>query len=209
MIALYSGVTGKLLKGSSIYGGTNIIGLGGLGASNPGIRANSTTAEVVRGDQAVYCDLRANSLHANVSMNAPGIGGFVYTDYTPIFTTTGTQPVAGNATGFGRVWRIGNLHLFMMSWTAGSTTTFGTGQFTFNFPTTMADATCHFLCRFAVAAGTGHWGWGQAASSTQWRLFYGQGTIVGMPHVAVTGTAPWTWAANCTIAAYGFYYGVN
>lgn len=209
-IPLYSGVTGKLIKGgSSLYagGGNSILGLGGLGAANPAIRANATTVEVVRGDQALYCDLRANNLYAQVSIGAPTIVGLTYVAYTPVLTTTATATTVGNATAFGRYWKIGDLHFFYAQWQMGSTSVMGTGQIRLSYPTTMSDASHHCLVRLANAAGTGHWAWGQAASGSIFNIFYGQGTLAGIPLAAVTPTAPFTWTAGAIIIAQGFYLG--
>ena len=54
--------------------------------------------------------------------------------YTPAWTSTGTAPAIGNGTLIGRYFRINKLVIASVTWTAGSTTTFGTGNYRISLP---------------------------------------------------------------------------
>lgn len=58
--------------------------------------------------------------------------------YTPAWTATGTQPSLGNGTIVGRWTQIGKTIMGYLNLVAGSTTTFGTGNFRFSLPGTIA-----------------------------------------------------------------------
>ena len=62
-----------------------------------------------------------------------------YTDtYTPVWTTSGTAPALGNGSLTGRFYRYDKFVFFSVAFVAGSTTTFGTGNFMFSTPTAVA-----------------------------------------------------------------------
>ena len=58
-------------------------------------------------------------------------------DYTPVWSTTGTAPSLGNGTLKGRYVLSGNVCTAEIELIAGSTTTFGTGQFQITLPFTV------------------------------------------------------------------------
>lgn len=65
------------------------------------------------------------------------INGFdAWTAYTPTWTASGTAPAIGNGTLSGRYARVNKLVLMSMRFTAGSTTTYGTGSYSFSLPIT-------------------------------------------------------------------------
>jgi hypothetical protein len=66
----------------------------------------------------------------NVSLGDVGAS----TSFTPVWTCSGTAPVIGNGTLTGAYWKVQNLIFFLITLTAGSTTTFGTGTYRFNLP---------------------------------------------------------------------------
>lgn len=57
-----------------------------------------------------------------------------WTTYTPVWSSAGTQPVIGNGTLQGTYLRVGKLTQVLINFKAGSTTTFGTGAWTFTLP---------------------------------------------------------------------------
>jgi hypothetical protein len=59
---------------------------------------------------------------------------FYSSNYTPVWTTTGTAPSLGNGTLTGRYTITGRLCTVQFKLTAGSTTTFGTGNFQITLP---------------------------------------------------------------------------
>ncbi|MFF1297916.1 MULTISPECIES: hypothetical protein [unclassified Streptomyces] len=57
-----------------------------------------------------------------------------WTTYTPTWTSTGTAPVLNNGTLTGRYMKIGRNVLIEINLIAGSSTTFGTGNYSFSLP---------------------------------------------------------------------------
>jgi len=95
--------------------------------------------------------------------------GDAWTAYTPAWTTTGTAPVLGNGTITGFYMSAGKLTQYKIRLTMGSTTTYGTGSFTFSLPVSgsvasydpMGSAVLHdasagarYLCIPWVVSGT-------------------------------------------------------
>jgi hypothetical protein len=67
--------------------------------------------------------------------------------YTPAWTSTGTAPVLNNGTLTGMYFRLNKLIIARATWTAGSTTTFGTGGYRISLPITTNGA--NFLTGYA------------------------------------------------------------
>ena len=65
---------------------------------------------------------------------AVGITG--WTAYTPTWGSSGTQPVLGNGTAAGEYCQFGKFFSAAFSVVAGSTSTFGTGNYSFVLPVT-------------------------------------------------------------------------
>lgn len=59
-----------------------------------------------------------------------------FTQYTPVWASSGTQPAIGNGTINGRYLQLGKLVYGTIVLTMGSTTTYGTGSYTFTRPIT-------------------------------------------------------------------------
>lgn len=121
-----------------------------------------------------------------------------WTTYTPTWTTSGVAPAIGNGTIPSRYVRISQrLAVVNINLQAGSTTTFGTGAWSFTLPASL----------------TAQLGWGAAgglvsdSSTSDWfpiQANFSGGTV--LPVVAkasgdcrlgaVTATVPMTWATN-------------
>lgn len=88
---------------------------------------------------------------------APG----TWTDYTPAWTSTGTAPAIGNAVVTARYLQPANSKLVIVNARIlfGSTSTFGTGGYSFSLPVTAA-TNCFRIgpayCRDASATSVGH-----------------------------------------------------
>lgn len=118
--------------------------------------------------------------------------------FTPTWTSTGTAPAIGNGTLTGRYFRVQKMVQVEILFKAGSTTTFGTGQYRFALPTGLsARAQLYgFMSRGIARAADvslGNTYIGQASfwdSSTDriYALFAGA--------FPVTSLAPFTWAVN-------------
>lgn len=150
--------------------------------------------------------LQAAALVADNALPTPA-----YTAYTPIWASSGTQPALGNGSLVGRYVRIGKFVHFTISLQPGSTTTFGTGTYTFSLPVTAVGNTAG-----AMALGTC---WSQQNSSAFWNaaqltLAGGSVTVATIqypttyPTSAATvygATAPWAWATSDRLNASGVY----
>ena len=60
--------------------------------------------------------------------------GEAWTSFTPVWTATTTNPVLGNGTFVGEYTRVNKLVFARFAFVAGSTTTYGTGDYRFDFP---------------------------------------------------------------------------
>jgi hypothetical protein len=118
-----------------------------------------------------------------------------YTDtYTPVWTTSGVAPVLGNGSLTGRFYRYDKFVFFSIAFVAGSTTTFGTGNFEFSTPTAVASNNNYGYQCVILDSGTA------------WitKLLGGNGPVAGLSDKflilddlgnAVTSTNPMTWSA--------------
>ncbi|MFF5186471.1 hypothetical protein ACFY30_22290 [Streptomyces sp. NPDC000345] len=79
-----------------------------------------------------------------------------WSTYTPTWTGSTTNPVVGNGTLIGRYQKIGRQVVGHINLTAGSTTTFGTGNYNFTLPFTAA-ASGAALVGTAMLLGTDRW----------------------------------------------------
>lgn len=62
--------------------------------------------------------------------------GAVSETFTPTWTSSGTQPAIGNGTLTGRYFRVQKLVFVQILFIAGTTTTYGTGDYRFALPVT-------------------------------------------------------------------------
>lgn len=121
--------------------------------------------------------------------------------YTPVWTTTGTAPAIGNGSINGRYIRIGAFVFISIRLVAGSTTTFGTGEWRITLPINRVGSsaeTC--LCQFSDAGTGTHPGLLLGASPTQMAPY-----TFTTPIGSVTNTSPFTWAVNDVLDASFFY----
>ena len=128
--------------------------------------------------------------------------------YTPVWTSSGTAPVIGNGTLTGGYRRIGQQVDFWLEFTAGSTTTFGTGSWRFSLPQVSYSSQWNFaheamLLDSGTAWYKGYYGVGVDANwDDKFELFNPTfSAIVGQ------GT-PYTFTTNDGIRVKGSYRGV-
>jgi hypothetical protein len=127
--------------------------------------------------------------------------------YTPAWTSTGTAPSAGNATLNGGYRRIGDQIDFWLQFQAGSTSTFGTGNYYFSLP-------------IATTIASGSFNFGYQAilldSGTAWiPNYYGIGTSDGQTakflvlnpatNAPIGATSPFTWTTSDALIVQGSY----
>jgi hypothetical protein len=129
--------------------------------------------------------------------------GKAWTAYTPGWTSTGTAPAIGNGTLTGRYLQLGALVIFSAEMVAGTTTTFGTGNYSLQLPVTGRAGTPAIFCsgvarddsttnRYLINAGIG--------GTMQVYAGAGTGAMVGL-----TGTVPFTFANLDSINLFGAY----
>lgn len=129
-----------------------------------------------------------------------GVGAF--TAYTPTWGSSGTQPTIGNGTIAGQYMKIGRLVVFSARMTAGSTSTYGTGTYSWTLPVSAAIGAGNvpsFYCSIVDASPATRYGrYGILASAT---------TVIFQTEAgaAVTPTAPMTWATSDSITIAGWY----
>ncbi|MCX4540504.1 hypothetical protein [Streptomyces sp. NBC_01565] len=132
------------------------------------------------------------------------IGGF-WASYTPTWSSTGTAPVLNNGTLTGRWARCGNVIFYMIKLTIGSTTSLGTGNYTFTLPVAVGSVTDFIGDAFAGDNSVG------SAGYSVGRAFLGAGGLVGayfgntVGASALTNANPMTWANGDRLWLSGFY----
>ena len=121
-------------------------------------------------------------------------------NYVPTWTSTGTQPVLNNGTLAGQFSVLGRAFIFTVTLTMGGTTTFGTGNYRWAPPITLAGYS-HTGSSFsndtgtAVRTGTLF----VDASNNTFRLYTSDATAAS----EYSNTVPHTWAATDTIQFSG------
>lgn len=127
-----------------------------------------------------------------------------WTSYTPTFTTSGTAPALGNGTLTGAWTCSGKTAHFRLKFTAGSTTTYGSGNLRFGLPATSNGETVCTAFLHDASAGNGYAADSVAhiAASTAFAGVY-VGSI-GSSNV-VTGVFPVTFATGDRIWVSGTF----
>jgi hypothetical protein len=122
-----------------------------------------------------------------------------WTSYTPAWTSTGTAPVLGNGTIFGRYKLVGKVCTANFEAVFGTTSTFGSGTWAFSVPFTAANPASSSANFTYMGAGRGH-------NATQWVT----GTVGVLKNTAVAriyshergtewnATTPQTWVGAST-----------
>lgn len=136
--------------------------------------------------------VRASELNALVdqinSLTAPG-----WTTYTPAWTSSGTAPAIGNGILTGKYRRATNSDFVIVTgeWQAGTTTTFGTGLYSFSVPLTAvlsANTGGPIGAVYLLDSGTA-----DRPGGTRWNSTTTIGLLSGATG-DVGATTPWTWA---------------
>lgn len=119
--------------------------------------------------------------------------------YTPVWTTTGTQPVLGDGVITGSYTLSGRTCTVELTLTAGATTTFGTGQFQISLPFPERSGTpdrANGIARLGDAGTSFYIGLCEVTSGTSTVVFYSNNS----PNL-VQSNSPFVWAANDYIRA--------
>lgn len=149
----------------------------------------------------------AADLNVQLRDNLKAIGD-PWTDWTPVWTAATTAVALGNGTLIGRYMNAGKLVAFIICLTAGSTTTFGTGQWRMTVPFTPK---------------TQHWRWSAACWDSSANATYPAGLYMlplgtiavltpnataGNAERSVSNTVPFTWATGDILTIHGTYEAV-
>jgi hypothetical protein len=123
--------------------------------------------------------------------------------YTPTWAASGTAVALGNGTLTGKWIRLGKTVHYRIQLTMGSTTTFGTGTYSFVLPTAAhADYTANMhmgngLALDSSGAVFNNLTAGWLSSTTVF--------VLGTANTSIGQTVPWTWAVSDKISIAGTY----
>jgi len=141
----------------------------------------------------------------NGSAWIPPLFNGAWNAYVPVWRSSGTAPAIGNGSLTGRFMQVGKTVFFSIHFVAGSTTTFGTGNYTVTLP----------VAAVALSARVGVYGNLTDISATTSYiafLYWTNGTTAnlvtngsGGAHATVTNIAPFTWANTDEWAYQGCY----
>lgn len=126
--------------------------------------------------------------------------GGTYQAYVPTWAASGTAVAIGNATAVGRFARLGKMVHAYGQINFGSTSTFGTGSYSFALP--VAANAAHVAAGGNIghaqlndiSAGAGDFAVVEAVSSAAMQIIT-DATYLGT-RSAITNTSPWTWAVS-------------
>jgi len=115
--------------------------------------------------------------------------------YTPTWTSTGTQPAIGNGTLTARYFQIQKMVFVELLFIAGTTTTYGTGTYSFSVPITartglygyMSNGIARLYDASTAQATLSQTGFYALATNAVVVYLTGTGGIAGQ-------TSPFTWA---------------
>lgn len=116
----------------------------------------------------------------------------VWTTYTPSWVSSGTAPALGNGVLTGRYMKIGRTVHAAIRMSCGSTTTYGTGNYSWSLPFTAANTVVDYLGE-ARLVGASAWH-GQAVLSANSNLVQAllPGNASSTLSTVMTGTTPKT-----------------
>lgn len=128
-----------------------------------------------------------------------------WTSYTPTWTAATTNPALGNGTLVGRYMKWGRSLLFHINLVTGSTTTYGSGAYSFDVPATSANAGATFVGAAQLAAAA-RWAGQTLIIPNAGSMTVFLSTSNANPTLAaMTGTAPVTLASGNQLRITGIY----
>jgi hypothetical protein len=126
--------------------------------------------------------------------------------YTPVWgVVSGTAPTIGNGNLVGAYRRIGSVVDFYINMTAQSTTTFGSGSYTWSLPVAISVAEFNFGCQAAILDSGVTWYQNYRGSGVPYA--YTDKFVVVNPTATteVSNLSPMTWTAGDGIRIFGSY----
>jgi len=202
VVALYNGTTGKLLKNSTVQAAW--FNQGVLTTSTPTFASltlsTGLTLSAMGGTNHV-AKVAAGGVVSSGTLAATQLSDYVgATAYTPAWTTSGVAPSLGDGVLSGVYMKIGTLVNFSILFIMGTTTTTGTGGWSFSLPVTAVSTTPIGVVmirqsgvQFLVANFV-------LASTTTVQVYVPASTS------AMTGTSAFTWANTDALWITGSYY---
>lgn len=131
--------------------------------------------------------------------SAGGLGS--WTSFTPTWTTTGTAPSLGNGTLVGRYKQLdASTYLIRIHFIAGSTTTFGTGAWSFALPVTASASGEQIMAAHILDSGTDNKLAVAFINASATKI----SQIVPEGGTAVDNGSPMTWANGDRLNIEGF-----
>lgn len=136
---------------------------------------------------------------AGARIKASDFGSWI--NYTPAWTSTGTAPALGNGSLLGRYYLLGQLCYFQLYFGVGSTTTFGTGTYSWSLPFAVSSALNQVASGLAYDSSATN---GYACTAA---LNSGSSTfnVYGPPSAPFTSAVPFTWANPDQMRISGVY----
>lgn len=128
-----------------------------------------------------------------------------WSTYSPTWTAASTNPAIGNGTIAGRYVQVGKTVHFRVVITMGSTTTYGTGQWSVTLPVASVAAGVQDLIGEAFIGGGVYPLRGRIATGTSTVLLYCDPTTAGGFLRSVTATTPGTWINATVLVIQGTY----
>ena len=123
-----------------------------------------------------------------------------WTYYTPTWTSSSTQPTLGNGTLVGAYLQVGQAVFFRLRLQFGSSSSPGTGSYSFSLPTGLAPAFIQVAQGFIASAdGVTRWpmsGYLTTANGVE---------RMGVSNNIVGGAVPLTWGAGDQVVLTGQY----
>lgn len=148
--------------------------------------------------------LTAAQLNTQLRDNLKAIGD-PWTSYTPAWTASGTAPAIGNGAIIGKYIAAGKLIHFRVVLTMGSTTTYGTGQYSISLPTNAHGTGLQVASGEALIAGAAYRLHLRMAAGGSTALLYCDPTTAGNSVRSVTNLVPATFANTHYIVLAGTY----
>jgi len=151
-------------------------------------------------------NLAASIVNADISASAAISASKISaaaTSYTPSWTSTGTQPAIGNGSIAGSYVQIGKIEVASASIVAGSTTTYGTGNYSLSLP--IAPAAVSTVV--ALGVGSMFLSGGSSINNILW-VDNGRLLLNQLAFAQVTPTSPITLASGSEIHVSATYVSV-
>lgn len=147
--------------------------------------------------------LTSTQLNTNVRDNFKAIGD-AWTAYTPTWSAATTNPVIGNGTIVGRYMQAGKYTTFRVVITMGSTTTYGTGQYSVSLPFAAHGTGLQIVDALYFEGGT-RFAKARIVGGATTANLYAPATTAGAIDRLVTSTVPFTWANTNVLVVAGTY----